>query len=306
MPLQLCTPVFCRYRTRAQDCEYCKCKACDFCQPESSASPTATTPASSTSTAALPTPDPPTPIKPTTFKPRKQPASTATSSSSGSKRASLPIGSERLQVRLEPSLYTQSDLVSCGSNPSRCRAELYASELATALELPTGLLVVHDASPPDPTTATATHASDAGPDLGPIVLDLLPDPSQAFGDLGSLTPKAQLEKLKSLILKATHASSRSLRATVEILRLRESAGGVAISEPFLTEGEVNSARRMHLIPALIAMAIVGAGVLIASLAVCKLCTGFARGSGMEYNVYKETVGSPTRSRVGDDREDEEE
>ena len=30
-PRYLCTPLFCQYRTRDQDCAYCKCRACDFC-----------------------------------------------------------------------------------------------------------------------------------------------------------------------------------------------------------------------------------------------------------------------------------
>jgi hypothetical protein len=40
-----CTPVFCRFRTRTDDCQYCKCRACEFCVDVPVASPPSVQPA---------------------------------------------------------------------------------------------------------------------------------------------------------------------------------------------------------------------------------------------------------------------
>ena len=76
-----------------------------------------------------------------------------------------------------------------------------------------------------------------------MLIDLLPE---AAGDLGSLTPSAQLARLRELVLHATHASSRALRATTELMRIRPPNGA---AEALLSASEITAARRFAAIPA---------------------------------------------------------
>lgn len=47
-PYIMCTPHFCRARTKEDDCLYCKCKGCDFCSPRVAAPTIANTTTTST------------------------------------------------------------------------------------------------------------------------------------------------------------------------------------------------------------------------------------------------------------------
>ena len=287
----MCTPVFCRYRTRAQDCEFCKCKACDFCAPDAGTTPAIAAPTTRTAaavpaatsafsrTATAPSPSSPAAvIKPQARPRRSVPAPSTSTSSSETGTASTPAAAaasaipaataarlvgaapaaERLQLRIDASLYPPSALPSssCGGTRAACVAGVYSAELAAALEAPPGVLSVREASEAEGSIS--------------ILLDLLPEPS---GDLGSLSPAAQLDRLKGLVLRATHTSSRALRATSEMLRLRPPHG---TAEPVLTAAEITSARRYAAIPATIAVAIVGMGVLVASIAIFSLSLGSSR------------------------------
>jgi hypothetical protein len=165
-----------------------------------------------------------------------------------------PAGSQRLQVRLETALYPPSELTSCSTSTLACVAELYVTELTAALELPSGLLVVRESSGAAGGGATATATAGDGA-AAVVLLDLLPEPA---GDLGSLSPDAQLERMRTLVLRATQSSNRALRATAEITRLRPPHGS---AEAFVTAAEVAAARRGTAVSAAV-VAIVGAALLM--------------------------------------------
>ena len=125
--------------------------------------------------------------------------------------AALPTGGERLACRVDRSLYPPAA-------DAREVAALYAADLASVLEVEPGLLLVHD----------------AGQEAGVVVIDLTPAPA----DLGAVTPSAQLPRLRQLVLHATAAFSRAVRATREIRRMRMPVG---TPETLLAESELRAA-----------------------------------------------------------------
>ena len=132
----------------------------------------------------------------------------------------------------------------------------YASELASTLGMPPGLLVLRE-----------SNLDDAG---ALLLIDIMPEPA---GDMASLTPAAHLLRLKSLVKAASRAAPRALWATTELLRLKPPHG---TAEPLLPTSELTMARRIASIPAAIAVIIVSGGVLVSAVACYSLIVSLQR------------------------------
>ena len=194
--------------------------------------------------------------------------------------SSVQPGSERLQIRFDPSTYAPKSAAG-GSSGGRASAkgggsggdampstaavaDLYVLELASALELRRELVAVREVYP----DGVATH----------LLIDLLQDSES--GDLGSEPPSALPKKLRALVLSATAPSAnRALRSTLEVHRLRPPHGAV---EVILSEADATAARRLAQLPAFAAAAAAAAGLLL-------LCA---------VALLAHSRRTPTRDRVG--------
>jgi len=104
-------------------------------------------------------------------------------------------------------------------------------ELAAALKVDAALLTVRDAR-----------------DKDLFVLEFLPS---SGADLAVATPSAQLRRVKQLVLHASAASSRALRATLQLTRLHPPHDSAEI---LLTEAEVRRAHESSMMPTALIMA----------------------------------------------------
>jgi len=134
-------------------------------------------------------------------------------------------GSERLRCRVNVALYPAAG--------AQATAELYAMELAAALKIDAALLTVRD-----------TRDTDL------FILEFLPS-SEA--DLAVAPPSAQLHRVRQLVLHASAASSRALRATLELTKLRPPHDS---AETLLSEAEVRRAREALMMPTGLIMVVI--------------------------------------------------
>ena len=288
-PFELCTPVFCRYRTRSADCAFCKCKACSFCQaapppaPQPSVSPAiSSVPFSATSSdahadAGRPPPPSAQPSRrsrthsgssfPTASTVEAQPAGTsvhqpnskggdtnndapaAPLARAGVAALAIPPGVERLRATFDATYYA----------PLRgaAAAEAYAAELTSVLDVPSHLMVLR-------------KARDDG---AAVVFDLLPE--HGTTDLGQLSPSAQVARLKQLVMSTARAtSSRAVRATVDLWRLDVPQIGDAA--PIATASEVTAARMVGRAPLAVAVGIATFGAIFGAVMAGKLIASGVR------------------------------
>ena len=167
--------------------------------------------------------------------------------------AAIPVGGERLQCRIRADIYPAADV--------QATAELYVSELAAALDLPSAQISVREAR-----------------EGGVVVLDLAP----GTGDLAALAPSAQLARLRDLVLHASRGSSRSLQATIELQRMRPPSGS---PEMMLSEAEVTAARGAQGLlasPVLLVAGAIGGALVLGLLLLRREYSGFGKVSGDDY------------------------
>jgi hypothetical protein len=273
---ELCTPVFCRIRTREQDCEYCKCRGCDFCveqrtlarvrdtelrsrsPPLPTAVPIATSAAindGDDTAASMSTQGPVTVFAQRKQKSARQPHVTTGKSSSEERLAGTTSGTPSTGSGIAGSatllprdgvggaelLRLLLDGALYPPQPTGSRDSAFTADLAAALEIDAALLSVRDST-----------------DDGHILLDLLPAHN---ADLGSLSPSSQLQRLRELVLHASPSSSKALRATIEVQRITRPYG---IAEVVLSRLDIAAARTSNKLP--VFAIVLASGVIMTGIA----------------------------------------